>query len=249
MEIKVFIYLSKKLSVPFTRELRCVAWNYNRGFICAGGVDGSARLFKLHPESEKNLNNPFYMNSALEGHAQSASVEIAQWNEYYQKLTTSDDTGMIIVWAPNHQDNTWYEEMMNNRNKSTVVDMKWSHDGNKVAIAYEDGQVIVGSVEGNRIWAKDASANLNAVAFSGDSQLLLVGLADGEVHAYDSNGNFALKIPMAAIENVELEAALAGSKDSRKDMIVSMEYYVPPLKARDPEPRGGVDGKFCLTEV
>ena len=64
-------------------------------------------------------------------------MDIAQWNEYYQKLTTSDDTGMIIVWAPN-QDNTWYEEMMNNRNKSTVVDMKWSHDGTKVAIAYED---------------------------------------------------------------------------------------------------------------
>uniref|UniRef100_A0AC35FRN1 Uncharacterized protein n=1 Tax=Panagrolaimus sp. PS1159 TaxID=55785 RepID=A0AC35FRN1_9BILA len=138
MEIKCFIYLSKKLTVPFTRELRCVSWNQNRGFVCAGGVDGSVRLFKLHPDSDKNMNNPFYMNSALEGHGPNANVEIAQWNEYYQKLTTSDDSGMIIVWSPNQHDNSWYEEMVNNRNKSTIMDMKWSPDGQKVSIVYED---------------------------------------------------------------------------------------------------------------
>ena len=35
---------------------------------------------------------------------------------------------------------------------------------------------------------------MNKFQFSGDSQLLLVGLADGEVHAYDSSGNFAVRI-------------------------------------------------------
>ena len=38
----------------------------------------------------------------------------------------------------------WYEEMINNRNKSVVRDMKWSSDGKKIAIVYEDGAVIVG---------------------------------------------------------------------------------------------------------
>uniref|UniRef100_A0A914YTB8 Anaphase-promoting complex subunit 4-like WD40 domain-containing protein n=1 Tax=Panagrolaimus superbus TaxID=310955 RepID=A0A914YTB8_9BILA len=241
MEIKCFIYLSKKLTVPFTRELRCVSWNQNRGFVCAGGVDGSVRLFKLHPDSDKNMNNPFYMNSALEGHGPNSNVEIAQWNEYYQKLTTSDDSGMIIVWSPNQHDNSWYEEMVNNRNKSTIMDMKWSPDGQKVSIVYEDGQVIVGSVEGNRIWAKDVSTGLAACAFNVDSSLLLVGLMDGEVHAYDSSGNFAFKVPMICIESMELETALA-TKDTKKDTIISMEYFVPPSFSKDPEPRGAGEG-------
>jgi hypothetical protein len=40
--------------------------------------------------------------------------------------------------------------MINNRNKSVVRDMKWTADGSKICIIYEDGAVIVGSVDGNR---------------------------------------------------------------------------------------------------
>ena len=49
----------------------------------------------------------------------------------------------------------WCEEMINNRNKSVVKDMAWSKDGQKICIVYEDGAVIVGSVDGNRMWGKD----------------------------------------------------------------------------------------------
>lgn len=34
-----------------------------------------------------------------------------------------------------------YEEMINNRNKSVVRDMKWTPDGRKICIVYEDGAV------------------------------------------------------------------------------------------------------------
>ena len=40
--------------------------------------------------------------------------------------------------------------MINNRNKSTVRGMKWTSDGQRICIIYEDGAVIVGSVDGNR---------------------------------------------------------------------------------------------------
>lgn len=66
-----------------------------------------------------------------------ARVNVVCWNEVYQKLTSSDDSGLIIVWM-SHND-SWYEEMINNRNKSSVVQLQWSHDGTKIAIAYEDG--------------------------------------------------------------------------------------------------------------
>jgi WD repeat-containing protein 35 len=50
-------------------------------------------------------------SQALEGH--SGSVVRATWNHVHNKLTTSDDSGLIIVWTL--QGNAWYEEMINNR--------------------------------------------------------------------------------------------------------------------------------------
>jgi hypothetical protein len=65
----------------------------------------------------------------------------------------------------NHgSDESWFEEMLNNRQKSSVAALKWSNDGTKIAIAYEDGQVIVGSVDGNRLWNKDVGAPLTKIA-------------------------------------------------------------------------------------
>ena len=70
------------------------------------------------------------------------------WNEAHQKLTSSDQHGLIIVWML--YKGSWYEEMINNRNKSVVKGMSWNTDGSKICIVYEDGAVIVGSVDGNR---------------------------------------------------------------------------------------------------
>ncbi|CAN0005943.1 unnamed protein product, partial [Heterosigma akashiwo] len=67
----------------------------------------------------------------------------------------------------------WFEEMINNRNKSVVNDMKWTSDGQKICIIYEDGAVIVGSVDGNRLWGKELDINLSFVEWSPDGRYLL----------------------------------------------------------------------------
>lgn len=44
---------------------------------------------------------------------------------------------------------------------------------------------------GNRIWGKELKGNqLAHVAWSPDSKILLFGMANGEVHIYDNQGNF-----------------------------------------------------------
>ena len=76
----------------------------------------------------------------------------------------------------------WNEEMINNRNKSIVTDMAWNGDGQKICIVYEDGAVIVGSVDGNRLWGKDLkNTQLSKVDWSPDSKMILFGLGTGEV--------------------------------------------------------------------
>uniref|UniRef100_A0A8C2R8H3 IFT121/TULP4 N-terminal domain-containing protein n=1 Tax=Capra hircus TaxID=9925 RepID=A0A8C2R8H3_CAPHI len=146
----MFFYLSKKVAMPNNVKLKCVSWNKDQGFIACGGDDGLLKVLKLETQTDdtklRGLAAPsnLSMNQALEGH--SGSVQIVTWNEQYQKLTTSDQNGLIIVWML--YKGSWYEEMINNRNKSVVRSMSWNADGQKICIVYEDGAVIVGSVDG-----------------------------------------------------------------------------------------------------
>ena len=101
--------------------------------------------------------------------------------------------------------------MINNRNKSVVRGMKWNADGQKICIVYEDGAVIVGSVDGNRIWGRELKGlQLSKVEWSPDSRSLLFGMANGDVQIYDNLGNFVAKLGVVCLANVTGAVHLAG---------------------------------------
>eukprot|EP01105_Mastigella_eilhardi_P009634 TRINITY_DN2268_c0_g1_i1.p1 TRINITY_DN2268_c0_g1~~TRINITY_DN2268_c0_g1_i1.p1 ORF type:complete len:779 (-),score=235.82 TRINITY_DN2268_c0_g1_i1:3400-5388(-) len=100
--------------------------------------------------------------------------------------------------------------MINNRNKSIVADMKWSSDGKRICIAYEDGMVIMGSVEGNRIWAKEFKSQLRLVQWPPDNSSLLLVTAAGDVQKYDPLGNPIGKVFLGGSEGIP---------------VVSMDWY------------------------
>ncbi|KAL4706027.1 hypothetical protein ACJJTC_014249 [Scirpophaga incertulas] len=188
----MFIYMSKKIAIPKQSNVSCLSWNHLSGYIAVGGEDGMLKVLKLESGGGGNLS----MNLSLEGHT--GQLCLAIWNEVFQKLTTSDEHGVIIVWML--YKGSWYEEMINNRNKSTVTGMAWGSDGQKICIAYEDGAVIVGSVDGSRVWGKDIKGpGLSAVQWSPDNSLLLFALSNGELHLYDDQGNFTMPVSIHGV--------------------------------------------------
>lgn len=55
------------------------------------------------------------------------------------------------------------------------------------------GAVIVGSVDGSRVWGKDIKGpGLAAVQWSPDNTQLLFALANGELQLYDDQGNLTV---------------------------------------------------------
>lgn len=71
--------------------------------------------------------------------------------------------------------------------------MSWTSDGQQICIVYEDGAIIVGSVDGNRIWSKELkNTSLTGVQWNPDGRLLLFSLKNGEVHLYDNQGSFVV---------------------------------------------------------
>ncbi|XP_071111924.1 WD repeat-containing protein 35-like isoform X1 [Haliotis cracherodii] len=210
----MFVYLSKKIAIPNNTRLRCVSWNKEHGYIACGGEDGLLKVLKLETQTGKDMKvkglaapSNLSMNQSLEGH--SGAVQCVTWNEHYQKLTTSDQYGLIIVWML--YKGSWYEEMINNRNKSVVRGMKWNADGQKICIVYEDGAVIVGSVDGNRIWGKELRGlQLACVEWSPDGKKILFGMLNGEVHIFDNTGNFITKLQVHCLSNVTGAIHIAG---------------------------------------
>lgn len=215
----MFAYLSKKIAIPNNVRLNCISWNQKPGYIAVGGEDGLLKVLRVDGNDSatttttktRNIGSSgnLSMNQTLEGH--NGHVQVVIWNEEYQKLTSSDQNGVIVVWML--YKGSWYEEMINNRNKSTVKGMSWSFDGQKICIVYEDGAVIVGSVDGNRIWGKELkNTTLTAVQWSPDGKLLLFGLKNGTIQLYDNQGLFLMNI------NVNISTNLFHN-------IVSMHWY------------------------
>ncbi|KAK7092123.1 WD repeat-containing protein 35-like isoform X2 [Littorina saxatilis] len=210
----MFVYLSKKIAIPNNTKLRCVSWNREHGYIACGGEEGLLKVLKLEMQAGKDAKvkglaapSNLSMNQSLEGH--SGAVQVVAWNEHHQKLTTSDQYGLIIVWML--YKGSWYEEMINNRNKSVVCGMKWTADGQKICIVYEDGAVIVGSLDGNRIWGKELrSLTLACVEWSPDGKKILFGIANGEVHVFDNTGNFISKMQVFCLTSVTGAIRIAG---------------------------------------
>lgn len=156
-----------------------------------GGDGGLLKVLKLESSNVDpnlqgiNASSNLSMNENLEGH--DGNVLCVTWNPLFRKLTTSDENGLITVWMLSR--GTWQEEMVNNRNKSVVRDMKWSSEGKKICIVYEDGAVIVGSVDGNRLWGKDLNIPLKFVEWSPDCKLIYFVTMDSDVWIYDADGN------------------------------------------------------------
>ncbi|KAF8790747.1 WD repeat-containing protein 35 [Argiope bruennichi] len=194
-------YMSKKIALPKSINMKSIAWNKTHGYIACGGEGGLLKVLKLESRREISASvvnsSSLSTNQSLEGHT--GNVSLVQWNEPYQKLTSCDTNGFIMVWMEHK--GIWYEEMVNNRQKSLVRGMAWNHDGQKICIIYDDGVIIVGSVDGNRIWGKELKGlNLTCVEWSPDGRFLLLGCNNAEVHIYEFGGAFVGKVPITSID-------------------------------------------------
>ncbi|KAF4527968.1 hypothetical protein B566_EDAN014960 [Ephemera danica] len=67
----------------------------------------------------------------------------------------------------------------------------------------------MGSVDGNRIWGKELKGTpLTNVEWSPDGQILLFSLRSGEVHVYDSQGAFMMKLGIQSPSSVGANAII-----------------------------------------
>lgn len=138
----------------------------------------------------------FRSNFNLRGHKN--EIKLVKWNEPYQKLASCDTKGVIYVWVK--YEGRWSIELINDRGK-IVTDFAWSHDGRMAAICYEDGFVLVGSVNGQRFWSHlfelNNNTSINAITWSPNDSLVILGLSNGSLMIMDEHGTYLARISIS----------------------------------------------------
>ena len=213
----MYLHLSKKITLPNESKIQSLAYS-DQNWIACGGDNGMLKVFKLENSTavfttEANSSAlKISKNQTLEGHI--GDVNCLTWNDAFCKLATSDKKGLVIVWGL-HQNGVWYEEMMNNRNKSAVCALQWSRDGTKVCIAFADGVVTIGSVNGTKLWSKDVSImgkeklSLLDAKWVGNYVTLLT--SSNTLLVYDKSGNRVRKMSLNSNSSVTQEPMNAQS--------------------------------------
>ena len=167
--------------------------------MACGGDEGLLKIVKIEDER-------ISLNRTLTGH-QGKVVHVA-WNPRFCRLASADENGLIIVWQ--YKDDLWCEEMVNNRNQSFVTDVKWTKKGKHIGIVYQDGNIVVGSVEGERIWGQEVNVPLKKIAWCPENRTIIFVTAQNEAKIYDHQGYYiddlekVLRDDLKSGENVEI---------------------------------------------
>jgi len=173
-----------------------LAWHQINDGLAVGGGQGLLRIIKLDDshnpnQSKAEKGSDLLKNISLMGDHK-AEITILNWNERYKKLLSCDAKGLMVIWTPSGD--SWAAEMVNDSGKKLISDVKWSSDGSKLCILIDDGQVIVGSVDGEKLWAKNIEKVPNFIEWSPDAKYLLIGTEKGEIMVYEANGNYLYSI-------------------------------------------------------
>jgi len=182
-----------------------------------GGDNALLKIFKLNDSSARV---GAIGNQTLMGHT--GRVLRIAWNRPFRKLCTADEHGVIIVWTI--EQNRFVEEMINSSDHAPVGDVKWSLDGKNICIVYGDGAIVVGSVGGDRLWAKSVDVSHQRLEWSPDGSNILIASTDATISVYDMSGNVVKEFDNdGATDIVDLRWHRNSSPD-RKNFVVAHSY-------------------------
>ena len=183
----MFSCLFKKVTVHNTAKLSRIACNSESNYIGIGGSEGFVKIvqIELTKKSSDGINNQLAFTQNLICHKK--KIVVLCWNDLYDKLTTSDEEGVIIVWKFTDK-SQWETEMINNREVSNVTDLKWSKQGEYLCFIYEDGHAIVGTVDGSRCWGNDIRDKLYKLEWSPDQSHLLFVIENSNIIVFSVSG-------------------------------------------------------------
>lgn len=162
-----------------------LAWTgtAEQGLLAAGSESGVVGITLTH-FSPPSTSDATRYNFNLRGHH--SAVSCVTWNRAKGKLASSDQSGVIYVWARN--DERWSVELVNERGVK-VKDVSWSMCGTAALICYEDNFVLIGSASGQRVWSTNYPSHQSvACGVWLSAHLVVIAFVNGNLHLLSNDG-------------------------------------------------------------
>ena len=232
----MFCSLIKKVNISKNEKLSKISTNKETNYIAIGGTNGFVQVVDLDVscETKSSKGRPLNFSQSLKYH--NDDITLVTWNDNFDKLTTCDKSGVIIVWKS--VDNKWETEMINNREQSYVTDLKWNRQGQYLCFIYEDGHAIVGTVDGNRSWGNDIRNSLYLIEWSPDGNLILLASRNQNITILSSSGQQLGEVEIEeSLRNVDIASMVWWSKYIDETKIITLKKHLM---------LAFVNGEICL---
>ena len=188
--------LLRRINIQRSEQLSKISINPMTNFFCIGDSKGFLQIINypqiIAQSQPLNRDESFSQNQNqncfqfITNIKHKYSISLISWNVCYNKLTTVDSEGTLVVWK---KKGGYYDiEMVNKREESYIRDVKWSKDGKFICFIYEDGQIFTGLVEGNHDWYNVLESGLAFVEFSPDDQKILISKKKEKIYIFSANG-------------------------------------------------------------
>lgn len=142
----------KRISIPKAERLLSIGVNKINNLIAVGGTNGFLQIINYELSSERMKKSRLSESKSQTLTLHKADVILVAWNSIYDKLTSCDSSGRVLVWRGNK--GLYKAEMENERSENAISKLEWSPFGNFICFLYKDGYIILGSVRGDRMWGK-----------------------------------------------------------------------------------------------
>ena len=221
----MYCALIKKVNISKNEKLIKISTNKETNYIAIGGTNGFVQVVDLDVSSDqKNAKGgQLSFSQSLKYH--NDDISLITWNDNYDKLTTCDKSGVIIVWK--NVDNKWETEMINNREQSYVTDLKWNRQGQYLCFIYEDGHAIVGTVDGNRSWGNDIRNSLYLIEWSPDGNLILLASRNQNITILSSSGQQLGEVEIEEeLKNIDIASMVWWSKYIDENKIITLKKHL-----------------------
>eukprot|EP01083_Nonionella_stella_P095036 266728_1 len=187
----MYAHIHKKIEIAKELEVTALAWGGDDNYIACGTSDGIIKLLKLEqtnrkPDSaNKNKSNndiTITVKHRLQVENQGCIKQLL-FDRNMNKLTATDNAGLICVWKYKKRQKEWRPDMTSVRKESFVSDFSWSKH-NKISIIYRDGLCLIGDSEGHREWAKELDFELKLIEWSPKNKYFVIVTMNYECLVY-----------------------------------------------------------------
>ena len=186
--------LLRRINIQRSEQLSKIGINPITNFFCIGDSKGSLQVINypqivsqiLPVSREESFSQNQNCFQYIPNFQHKYSISLITWNMIYDKITTVDTEGTLVVWKK--KNSIFDVEMVNNREESFIKDVKWSKNGEYICFIYDDGQIFTGLVNGDHEWYNFVEPGLCFVEFSPDNKKILIGKKKEKIFIFSING-------------------------------------------------------------